>query len=184
MSEREHREGCCSPVPSEAVTVADELECDGQCWCHDEVVEHAVPDDEDVVGPPKPYCHCRERRALWEEGKTAPACPIHGTELLPGLDIPEEPYDPRAPGAVYPTDARPPRTPAPETRLGLMALDALDVIEATMLRHKPTREALATCEWCGKMVQWPCPDWRGVKTLLDQLHRHHPNHEDNDEEDR
>lgn len=145
MSEREHRENCCSPVPSEAVTVADELECDGQCWCHDEIVEHAVPDDEDVV-------------VTW--------------------------YDPRAPGAVYPADARPPRTPAPETRLGLLTLDALDVIEATMLRHKPTREALATCEWCGKMVQWPCPDWRGVKTLLDQLHKHNPDYEDNDEEDR
>jgi hypothetical protein len=27
----EHRPGCCGPTDG---SVADELECDGQCWCH------------------------------------------------------------------------------------------------------------------------------------------------------
>jgi len=61
------------------------------------------------------------------------------------------------------------------TRLGLMTLDALDTIEEMMLRHKPTNQAVAICMWCER--PWPCPDWKGAKVLLDQLHLHNPDYE-------
>lgn len=106
---REHKEGCCTNSDG---TWSESQECDASCWCHIPIepvtavdIARSMEIPEEVVEAPQPYCNCRERRGLWEEGKTAPACPIHGIELLPGLNIPEEPptYDPRAAGTVYPS---------------------------------------------------------------------------------
>lgn len=62
-----------------------------------------------------------------------------------------------------------------ETKLNLLTLDAIDTIEATMLRHRPTEGDDPICEWCPEQP-WPCPDWRGAKTLMDQITLNHPDY--------
>jgi hypothetical protein len=98
----EHHETCCQ---SGEGTVDDELSCDAECWCHS--MPHLASDmPESGPWALQRMCNCSERQAKWDRGETAPACPIHGPDLVLDDAIDEKlaPYDPRAAGTLYPTD--------------------------------------------------------------------------------